>query len=145
MSVTVSTAGISFLGLKSLHNLTNRLSGTSTLETLGSIVPVDYFFCLFRLTKDMNPEILFQKKTRYLQKGKFSAGTLCLQSRLKNELLPTLGKPTIPIVTLFLGLPRNVTFELSLPPFFFPIFYFFIYHVCVCRSRSQLHKNRKKN
>ena len=44
MSVTVSTAGISFLGLKSLHNLTNRLSGTSTLETLGSIVPVDYYF-----------------------------------------------------------------------------------------------------
>jgi hypothetical protein len=42
-----------------------------------------------------------------VQNGKFSAGTDIFPSRLKRVLLPTLGSPTIPMLTLFDGRPSN--------------------------------------
>jgi hypothetical protein len=42
-----------------------------------------------------------------VQNGKFSAGTLILHIRLKVVDLPTLGMPTMPALTLFVGRPSS--------------------------------------
>lgn len=69
MSTTSRKAGTSFFGLYRSHSQVKRLSGTLTRALFGSMV----------------------------QNGKFSAGMLHLVSRLKRVLLPTLGRPTMPI------------------------------------------------
>ena len=42
-----------------------------------------------------------------VQKGRFSAGTFILHMRLKKEDLPTLGRPTMPILTWLPGRPSS--------------------------------------
>jgi hypothetical protein len=77
-------------GLNISHNFSNLLSGTLSLARFGSIV----------------------------QNGKFSAGTLSLDKKLKVVDLPTFGNPTRPILNVLEDLPKR-TFLAGPSSFFF--------------------------
>ena len=139
MSVTVSTAGISFLGLKSLHNLTNRLSGTSTLETLGSIVPVDYFFVCSDLRRTWT--LRFHKNT-VLTERKILCRYALLAKQIEERTLADVGQTNDTNRHIVLGSTQECYIWIFTSPFLFShFFYFFIW--CVCRSRSQLQKSKR--
>lgn len=115
MSVIESCAGTTLFGLYFSTKNRNRLSGTTP------------HICEFTLKNPL--ELHLQSEEHYspftlatlgsiVQNGKFSAATESLLSVLKRLLLPTLGNPTMPILRLFVDLPRITRFGAS-PSFFF--------------------------